>query len=154
MIYEVINPSDPVTIEAKGDLVASAAALILGEGAYGLKREDGEDVDCPLLMFAGSRTEETLAAWCERAGIESIGAYLDSHTEVIATCLDSVVCADFSMRKWILAACKASGGDFEKALAAFNDAKRSSTNNICGHAKYWAEKLRRNAKEKREETSA
>lgn len=54
MIYEIINPSDPYTIESHSLDVAFVACIFLGEGDYAFKPlEDGAE-EVPLFLFGGS----------------------------------------------------------------------------------------------------
>lgn len=56
MIYEIINPSDKVMIEADNFLIAAAAVLLLGRGRYGLRKvypKDGDERFVPVLIFGG-----------------------------------------------------------------------------------------------------
>lgn len=136
MLYEIINPSDPVTIEAEDLEVARAACLLLGRGAYGLRDADDNEA-LPLFIFG---SDEAFEAWEKAEGfsIERVmGAKL---TEVIA-CLRSAMCCE--MRDRI--AIRAAVGDDPEALARYNDARRSSLNDICGRAFAIAKGMERKA---------
>ncbi len=56
MLYELINPSDPYTFEAK-DRETAALAVFLLSTSYGAHclTEDREDDDVPIFLFGGSR---------------------------------------------------------------------------------------------------
>lgn len=45
MKYEIINPSDKCFITSENESVARFCNLLLGQGMYGLQREDGTDAD-------------------------------------------------------------------------------------------------------------
>lgn len=45
MKYEIINPSDKCFITSDNEKVACFCNLLLGNGMYGLRREDGTDAD-------------------------------------------------------------------------------------------------------------
>lgn len=130
-IYEIINPSDPVTLEAEDVAVAQAAVLLLGRGQMGLTDEDGEEV-LPLLLFGGYEK------WAKDNKFD-LTATLDKRATEVADCLESAVCADLSDRKAVLAAV---GGHGKEALRRYNDEKRSSLNDICGVAFSLAKAIR------------
>ena len=137
MIYEVINPSDPVTLEADDVEVAQVACLLLGKGAYALHDEDSEEV-MPLFLLGG------LDEWAEQHEFDMGRIRQDKLLAVIA-CLESAACCEIRDRQAILAAV----GDDHEALARYNDTKRSSLNDICG----WAFKLAAGLKDVEEVTA-
>lgn len=129
MIYEIINPSDAVTIEAEDSLLASVAVIILGEGAYGLYDEDDRAV-LPIFRFSDP---EKLMRWLSDNGIspDKIDEFYAKNGEEMATILESVVYGKVADRKAILAMTKnMTKTDKAKALADYNDEKRSSMNDI------------------------
>lgn len=141
MIYEVVNPSDPVTIESDSDTTASVAILLVGQGKYGLRR-DGDTV-MPLLFLA---EEEDLSRWLTENGVAGglggLQKFIDENTPEIASTLDTAMVASPSDRAAIAETIRASGGDQVKAIRAWNEAKRSSMNNICGACFKIASRLR------------
>ncbi len=122
MIYEVINPSDPVTLEAQDIEAAQAACLLLGEGAYALHDADGKEV-MPLFLLGG------LNEWAEQHKFD-LGRIRRDKLPAVIECLESAACCEIRDRQAILAAV----GDDPEALARYNDTKRSSLNDICGRA--------------------
>ncbi len=140
MIYEIINPSDAITFRADDEKVAVALAILLGNGQYGLHREDGKK-DYPFLLFANEeQINECLKPYFNN--VEEMFEYAKDHAEDMVIAFDSVVTADKSWRI-----------DYDKALELitdekerqkykddFNDRHRSSMNNIYGCAQ--ANKLR------------
>ncbi len=133
MIYEVINPSDPITIEAKDLAIAQASGLLLGRGQYGLTDENGRQV---LPMFFGSGSG--LAEWLLANNLDLDAIMKDRWAEV-EDCLESVVVADVNQRKAILALVGPQG---KEAIERFNEESRSSTNNIAGRAIKLAKAIR------------
>lgn len=123
MIYEVINPSDPVTIAADDLEVAQATCLLLGRGQYGLSTKDGEEA-MPILLFDGQ-----FETWAKDTNFD-LASTLKSRRGQIVECLRSAMCCGPQDRVAIAAAV----GDDKDALARYNDAKRSSLNDICGRA--------------------
>lgn len=120
MFYDIINPSDTVTLEADDVTVAQAACLLLGEGRYGLTNAEGEEV-LPLCLFEGQFEEWSKG---QNFDLENI---LKNRREEVAVCLRSAMCCSMNDRIAIVAAV----GDDPEALARYNDAKRSSLNDIC-----------------------
>ena len=129
-LYEVINPSDPVTVEAPSDLVAGLAGILLGRGAYGMAGEDGE-LALPLMLFG---VGVALAEWLAKQGEDDLGAALEANRDAVIACLRSATLCKPAERASLVAAVRAGGGDPVAALAAFNESRRSSMNNICGRA--------------------
>ena len=87
MLYEIVNPSDPYTIEAESLDVAFVACIFLGGGQYGLREIQNGRTAIPLFIFGGC--EE----WCKGEFKESFKAIVDRVTteksSELAACLDS-----------------------------------------------------------------
>lgn len=146
MIYEIINPSDAVTIEAQDSVLASIAIIVLGNGQYGLYDEDGRTV---LGIFALSKPEK-LIEWLRDNGVEDtkMDEFYAKNGEEIATILESVVYGNISDRKAITALTESmTRSDRLKAMAKYNDSKRSSMNDIGSAACDLAKGFRKKAKE-------
>lgn len=137
MLYEIINPSDSVTLEADDVDVARAACLLLGEGKYALHNENDEEV-MPLLFLGGF--EEWIAE--HDFNLERIN---DTQRPALIACLESASCCSPKDRRAIRAAI----GDDPAALARYNDEKRSSLNDICGFAHKLAARYRAKAETER-----
>lgn len=150
MIYEVINPSDPITLESDDELVACITTLLLGEGAYPLESEDGRDV---LPMFLFKNADAQLDAWLKEHGITNLGDYLIKNHKKISECLYSVVVCKVRDRKALIAAF---GNDREK-WKKFNEERHGSLNDISGYAfalaKRYEKPPKRKPKKKAEEAS-
>ncbi len=135
--WEVINPSDKYTLQARDFATAAAACLLLGEGRYGLDPETDDQPRCPLFLFGGHEEFVTYHFGGD------LSAWIDGHVESVAECLDSVLLGGFDRRRDYDAAVSAI--DDPSKLAAFRDAwldKRSSLNNIGGYASRLAAHLR------------
>jgi len=144
MLYEIINMSDPYTIEASSLDVAFVACLLLGDGQYGFKPlEDGEE-EIPLFLFGGCKE------WSQKHLRENPQAILDRVTTdaakrlELADCLDSCLIGRQQDRETYR-----SGFDLiddpakrERWRAKWHDDRRSSLNNIGGRAYLMATKLR------------
>lgn len=148
MIYEVVNPSDPVTIEANDSILAAVAVILLSNGDYGLYDEDDRTV-IPIFRLSGP---ERLIKWLHENNIDSnkIDEFYAKNGDELATILESVVYGQRSDRAGILALTeKMSAKDRLDALSKWNESKRSSMNDIGEQAHQLAKALRKKAKEAR-----
>lgn len=146
MIYDIVNPSDAVTIEAGDSVLASIAIIVLGNGQYGLYDEDGRTV---LGIFALS-TPEKLIEWLRDNGVEDtkMDEFYAKNGDEIATILESIVYGDASDRKAITALTESmTKTDRLKAVAKYNDSKRSSMNDIGTAALELAKGFRKKVQE-------
>lgn len=134
--YEIINPSDPYTLQSQDVKVAQIAGLFLGRGAYGLADEQGENV-LPIFIFGGS--EE----WLKRE-FGDHSAWITNHYSDIATCLESVMIGGFSARRECEDALACMPEDKRADyLARRHDRMRSSLNDIGKAAQELAAAFRR-----------
>lgn len=122
MLFDLINPSDSVTLEAADVDIARAVCLLLGEGKYALNDENGEEV-LPLFLFGG------FGEWLAEHNFD-LTNICDTQRPALIACLESASCCGLKDRKAIRAAV----GNDPTALARYNDEKRSSLNDICGFA--------------------
>ena len=54
MIFEIINPSDPYTLECDDLEIASVTVCFLGQGQYGMHQIDGDkEFRMPIFLFGG-----------------------------------------------------------------------------------------------------
>ncbi len=89
MLYEIVNPSDPYTIEALSLDVAFVACVCLGRGQYAFTPLQEGGTEIPLFLFAG--TEE----WSQEHLREGFEAVINRVTTdpakriELADCLDS-----------------------------------------------------------------
>ena len=143
MLYEIINMSDPYTIEAHSLDVATVACLFLGRGQYAFEPiADTKTEGVPMFLFGG--TEE----WCQKQFGESLQSLIHrvSTTEAsaLAQCLES--CLIGSAKDRVI---------YSDALELIDDPqkreqwrnkwledRRSSMNNIGARAFSMAAKLR------------
>jgi hypothetical protein len=133
-IYEIINPSDCVTLETENEEAAIAATIVLGGGAYGLRRDDDETV-CPIMLFGG-------ADWVQEK-FGDLGVWVDANAADVADVLDTAMCCSMGDRRAVGAALRGLPAEERRTrLAAYNDERRSSLNNICGAAANYAKQLR------------
>ena len=132
IVYEITNPHDACTIEHHDPITAALAVLVLGRGAYGLRRvSDGAPI-LPVFAFAES-PEVAMEAWGLQRGITDISAEISRRYLPIADALESLVYGAPSQREYTLRSIRVpgmTGGDFLAALATHNEAQRSSITNI------------------------
>lgn len=89
MKFEIINPSDPYTLEAPSLDVAAVACSFLGEGKYGLKALDSDrSNDMPNFLFGGH--DEWFLEKFSLDFEDTADQVLNTKREELATCLDSV----------------------------------------------------------------
>ena len=135
MIYEIINPSDKITLEADALDVARAACLALGKGHYGLTEAAGPRV-LPIFLLGGYDD------WARENNFD-LGAVLAENGPEVAAALESCAVISAGQRAALVAA---TNGD-PAALGRWNEQRRSSMNDICGCAKQLAAALRARASE-------
>jgi hypothetical protein len=83
--YEIINPSDPYTIEAESFKTACVAVCLLGNGQWAVKSTD-EKEEMPMFLFGGHDE------WFEMTFGEPFKNALDSISpKELSDCLGSVV---------------------------------------------------------------
>lgn len=143
-IYEIVNPSDAYTLMADEERVAVVATLLLGEGWYGLRTEDGKDV-LGLIALGGIRYAD---CWCrEHFGSDSMEALLNSvPDEQIAACLESVRIGDFDeRRRYDRLIGLVDPAKRDAFHGAWHDEHRSSMNDIGERAARQAAALRKRA---------
>lgn len=146
MIYEIINMSDPYTIEAKSLDVAAVACLFLGRGQYAFDPiDDNESAEVPMFMFGG--TDE----WCQNHFHESFQSMVDRVTKEkaveLAECFESCLIGKFAERKTYQAGIELIDDPEkrEKWRNKWLEDRRSSMNNIGARAYEMAKKLREGA---------
>lgn len=89
MKFELINPSDPYTVEAADFMVGAVAACLLGDGKYGLRGLD-EDAEARMPVFLLTNPDEW---FIDKFGMTYESAALhciQTRTEELAQALESV----------------------------------------------------------------
>ena len=140
MICEIINPSDPYTLETDDFVAAAVAIAIVGGGTLGLKC-DKTKMSSPILYGWDP--------WFAEKGITDLAAYIQdpNKAEIMAQALESVIIGDEVARKLYRDTLRliddiddpAKKKEFTKQ---FFDQKRSSMNNIGKACQDWAKRLR------------
>jgi len=148
MIFKIINPSDPYTLEAERLDIAAVTVILLGRGNYALEGVDN-DLEVPIFSFG---SDEQTSAWLkENCGfdVEGLGDFIGNNQDDIATCLESVVIGRPEERQEYIDALteKLAGiSEDDDAVADFkfqwHDKRRSSMNDIGGRAQDIAKRFR------------
>ncbi|ANP79293.1 hypothetical protein A134_23045 [Vibrio crassostreae 9CS106] len=140
-IWDVINPSDPVTIKGNDHLTVAVAVCLLGKGHYGAEAiPRGESsLSVPLFLFGNiddwfvDNFDKTFEECLESADMVEVSKVLDS--AAIGNCSIRIG-YDKIMARLV------SKEERDSWREEFHDKERSSTNNICGRAWSLAELLR------------
>ena len=140
LLFKIINPSDPYTIEASSLDVAVMASVLLGQGNYQFTSLGGGQ-DIPFFAFGGGDD------WCKKHFKETLmelsNRVMDTKLSEVADSLDSVLYGDEQDRVQFLAETKdMSRNDFLAERIMRQDKKRSSMNDIGERAYRMAAKLR------------
>ncbi|KKM88914.1 hypothetical protein LCGC14_1253980 [marine sediment metagenome] len=136
MLCEIINPSDPYTMECENFVVGAVAVCLLGGGKLGLDSEDGEH-STPVLFGWDD--------WFKEQGISDLPSFLKQNKPAIADALDSVRIGDTKDRLAEVAATKyMTPEDAEKYRAKIHNNRRSSMNDIGSRAWQMAKALKGN----------
>jgi len=140
MLYEIVNPSDPYTIEAPSLDVAAMASILLGQGEYSFTSlDDGESV--PMFSFGGG--DEWAKKQFNEDLMEMSNRVMDTKLSEVADCLDSVLYGDAKDRVDFLAeTVDLDRPNFEAARILRQQDKCSSLNDIGSRAYRMAAKLR------------
>lgn len=128
MIFEIINPSDPYTIEAAEPAVAAAATLILCDKA-GLSTEDGS-FRMPPMIFGGQ------LEWFTETFGHNLEPFIKSHRSEIAAALDSVLIGEAKDRRDYYRAMELMDDPAKRTIYRdeYLDRRRSSMNNFGAYA--------------------
>lgn len=137
MIYDLINPSDPITFEAPDLKIAALVTIVLGGGQYAAEPEDDGTEGVPVMMFGGG------PEWWSAHFDEPLDGAGDRDGVRLAAALRSVCCANRVDRRLYDSALRAitDPAAREAFVAEWNDQKRSSMNDIMGRAHHVAAKL-------------
>ena len=131
MIYEIANPSDPVTLESDDPKLVAITILVTSQGKYGVTDEKGGTV-LPVFLMAKA---EDIDHWLKETfgmPFSDIDAYMTENALRMAELLETAMVCQPGQRKALMVSIEAGGGDVKKALAAWNEEQRSSLNDICG----------------------
>jgi hypothetical protein len=129
MIFEIVNPSDPYTLECDDFKIAAAGILLLGRGKLGLTCEADPKLEMPPFIFAN---EQQVTDWFKGIGIDHIGEFIDQNRLKVADMLDTVLIGSERNRRTFekVLACISDPAERQKARDTYHDEKRSSLNDI------------------------
>lgn len=153
--FEIINPSDYLTIQAEDPVAAAVPILVIGGGRLGLRNLATDETVLPVMLFGG------LDDWLADHGfanVDALWAWTAEHWRDVVAAMESVVVGDGDSRKLLEVELERIEGDAAKRehRIAFNDARRSSLNDIAGLLMQNAERYREfyGAKEAESEPAA
>src|SRR5262245_43053533 len=121
-VYELINPSDAVCFETADEEALCMGVLFLGNGLYGLRC--GERDVLGLVAFSPADSEEAAKR------LDSFMAQPDAKKRIAATLRTAIYCKPGEWRALSAAFATLAPEDRVKAVAKFNDERRSSLNDI------------------------
>lgn len=147
MIYEIINMSDPYTIEAHSLDVAFIACLFLGRGQYAFQPLSEEAEKIPLFIFGDCEY------WCQEHLATELKNVVHSVTTepakrlALAECFESCVIGHSQDRETYRVGLELidDPAKREQWRAKWHDGRRSSMNDIGGRAYEMAARLRSGA---------
>lgn len=141
MIFSIVNPSDPYTMDASSLLVAAVAICLLGEGQYGLRQCDGEgDAAVPPFVVGGHETY--FMRQFGRTFADAMHFVDENHLEELAAALGSVLYGGIDERREAMMAMHELPEETRIAwLLQWHDEHRSSANDIGRRAWHWSNVL-------------
>ena len=147
-LYEIVNPSDPVTMLARSFEAALLATLLVGTGQYAAQPVDHDGEKVPIFLFGGF--EEWLA---KRYPGKELSELIDEHEADVIAALRSFCTGKPSDRRLYDAALKAITDPDKRAefVAGWDDQKRSSLNQITNRANAIADRLEASSKAREQE---
>lgn len=144
MLYNIVNMSDPYTIETSSLDVAFVACLFLGRGQYAFEPLRDEGVRVPIFMFGG------VDDWCLEHLAESFKAVVDRVTTdpakraELADCFESCLIGRAEDKETYRAGLDLIDDPVkrEQWRSRWHDARRSSMNDIGRRAYQMATNIR------------
>lgn len=149
LMYEIINPSDCVTILAPNFEVALLTILIIGNGKIGGKPVNHKGPDIPLFMFGGFQE------WFDHHyPDQNINSMLEKHNDAIIVALRTACTGSPANRKEFDQAMLVSNpAQRTKFLADWDEQRRTSKSQIANFAHQTADTLEAKANAKQPNTS-
>jgi hypothetical protein len=145
MLFKIVNPSDPYTIEASSLDVAVMASVLLGQGNYQFTSLDGGK-DIPFFAFGGG--DKWTQEYFKESLMELSNRVMDTKLAEVADSLDSVLYGDKDDHVQFLAKTKdMDRNDFMAERIMRQDKNRSSMNDIGERAYRMAAQLRKSIQE-------
>lgn len=128
--YEIMNPSDHLTVQADHYLAAAIPVLLLGQGKLGLREVSTGETILPLMLFGG------FDDWLREndfADANALWAWVADHWRESVAVMESVVVGSGDTRTLLeLELERIEGAEARRQhRIAFNDARRTSLNDIA-----------------------
>jgi len=138
MLYDILNPSDPMSFRAPDLQIAALSMFLLSNGKFGADCREGGGEDVPVFLFGGAQ------AWWDEKFDTSIDDTIIRRAGEVADALDSIIYGDWGSRPRFEQQLEKIGDaqarrDF---IDTWNDEHRSSLNNVVEVASGIAEQLR------------
>ncbi len=132
MLFEIINPHDPYTMEAPDLEIAAVAIAILGGGQYGLKELSGDKSgEVPVFLIGGH--DEWFVKQFGRDFAATLDIVATNRRDALVKSLASVWIGDAASRRhYNENTVGLSEEEFDIFIAQHHDIKRTSTFDI-GH---------------------
>src|SRR5689334_11726557 len=89
MVYEIVNMSDPYTVEVPDLEMAAAVCVLLGSGQYALQPLDQGGEEVP--VFLGGTAHEWFRAHFDADASDVVQRVMNLRREALADALDSVL---------------------------------------------------------------
>lgn len=141
MLFRILNPSDPYTIEASSLDVAAMVSILIGQGNYSFESLNGGE-SIPHFAFGGG--DEWAQKHFQEDLMELSNRVMDTKLSQVADCLDSVLYGDAEDRVEFLEVTKdLDRPNFEATRILRQQDKCSSSNDIGDRAYRMAAKLRK-----------
>lgn len=142
MLYEIINMSDPYTIECPSLEVAAVACFALGRGAFGFECKDDETKSVPIFLLGGA--EQWVREKFDCAIEDLVNLVTNDKAAELADALDSCLIGDAHDRFEYNEAVKLIDDPEkrEQFRARRHEDRRSSLNNIGARAYRIARNIR------------
>ena len=138
MIYDLCNPSDPVTFDAPSTEAALCATALVGEGHYSADPVEGDAIRIPIFMLGGF--DEWMAANMNGA---NLGDLIEANRDSVIQTLRSFVTGSVADRKMFDLSMShiQNHADRVEFARKWDDMKRSSMNAIARTAHDIAERM-------------
>jgi hypothetical protein len=147
MLYELVNPSDPVTFETPDFKVAALLTLYLGKGRFSAETQEEGAPNVPMFFFGGAEK------WWQETFGETLDDSVSPLREPLAKALRTLCVGKASHRALFDSALAAIDDPAKRDafVADWNDRQRSSMNDIMGYAHKLAGQLERQLEAERTE---
>ena len=146
MIYEVINPSDPITFDAPDLASAFLALQLVGKGWYAGESEEGPNIPMMPPLRGSEHVMENYLRDTFNLTPDNFDAFVEKHTDDVILTLKSFVTGKSNERYLYESALNAIDDENKKKnfIALWDDKQRSSLNDITNRAHGLAASMEKN----------